>query len=219
MSCYAAAMRDSGSLLLRVALGGAAAYVLAWLFDWHVLAVLAKPVPVLCLLGFLLPPRTRDARLVAGGLLLSALGDVLLETGSILFLPGLCAFLMAHVLYVAAFFGRTRTLHLRRLLPVALATSAIFLWLAPQLGAMRLPVLAYVVVISVMVWRAAAQLGEDTSGGLRPFLATLGAILFAVSDVMVAYTRFVDPEAALKLPLMLLYWLGQTAITGSSRRA
>ena len=83
---------------------------------------------------------------------------------------------------------------------------------------MRVPVLLYVIVICAMLWRAAAQIGEDPTGALRPWLATIGAVLFALSDVMVAWTRFVDPDAALKLPLMLLYWLGQTAITGSSRR-
>ena len=211
-------MRDSGSLHLRVAVGAAAAYALAWLCGWPALAMLAKPVPVLCLLSFLLPPRTRDAALIGGGLVLSAIGDALLEAGTVLFLPGLCAFLLAHVLYVAAFLGRTHKLHLRRLIAVALFGWLVFSWLSPQLGAMRLPVLLYVIVICAMLWRAAAQIGEDPTGALRPWLATIGAVLFALSDVMVAWTRFVDPDAALKLPLMLLYWLGQTAITGSSRR-
>ena len=212
-------MRDSGSLLLRLALGAVAAYALAWLCGWPVLAMFSKPVPVLCLLAFLLPPRTRDATLIGLGLVCSAIGDVLLEAGTVLFLPGLCAFLLAHVLYVAAFLGRTTRLHLRRLVPVAVLAWAAFSWLSPHLGVMRVPVLLYVVVISAMVWRAAAQVGEDRTGALQPWLATIGAVMFALSDVMVAYTRFIDPAAALKLPLMLLYWLGQTAITGSSRRA
>jgi alkenylglycerophosphocholine/alkenylglycerophosphoethanolamine hydrolase len=79
-------------------------------------------------------------------------------------------------------------------------------------------VIAYVVVISAMLWRAAAQIGEDRTGNLRPILAIVGASMFAISDVMVAWHRFVDPEAALKLPLMLLYWAGQLGITASSRR-
>ena len=101
---------------------------------------------------------------------------------------------------------------------VALFTGAAFKLIEPHLGAMRGPVLAYVVVISVMVWRAAAQIGEDRTGALRPWLATIGALLFAVSDLMVAWSRFVDPESGLKVPLMLLYWAGQTAIAASTRR-
>lgn len=208
-----------GSTYLRIALVAMATYTFAWLFDWPTLAVASKPIPVLCLLGFLLPPRTADAALIGGGLLLSAIGDLLLEASPALFLPGLLAFLLAHVLYVAAFLGRTRALHLLRLLPVIAFSWLVYRWLAPHLGAMRIPVLVYVVVISAMLWRAVAQLGEDRTGALRPWLATIGAVLFALSDVMVAYTRFVDPASALKLPLMLLYWAGQLGIAASSRRA
>lgn len=208
----------TGSTLLRLGLAAIAAYMLAWLLDWPTLAMATKPVPVLCLLGFLLPPRTRDAALIGGGLVLSAIGDLLLEASPALFLPGLAAFLLAHVLYVAAFVGRTGKPHLLRLVPVVAFSWLVYGWLAPNLGAMRMPVLAYVVVISAMLWRAAAQVGEDRTGALRPWLALLGAALFAISDVMVAYTRFVDPGSALKPLLMLLYWAGQVGITASSRR-
>ncbi len=211
-------MRNPGPFLLRLGLLTAALYLLAHLLGWSGLALVCKPLPVVCLLGFLIPPRTRDAALIAAGLLLSAIGDLLLEASPALFLPGLASFLLAHVCYVIAFFGRTRALHLGRLgLVVALAWGA-FSVLEPHLGAMRVPVIAYVVVISAMLWRAAAQLGEDRTGNLRPILAIAGAAMFAISDVMVAWHRFVAPEAALQLPLMLLYWSGQLAITASSRR-
>lgn len=212
------AMRNTGPLLLRLGLLTAGLYLLAHLLGWSGLALVCKPIPVLCLLGFLVPPRTRDAALIATGLLLSALGDLLLQASPALFLPGLAAFLLAHVCYVIAFIGRSRALHLVRLgLVIAFSWTA-FSLLEPHLGAMRIPVIAYVVVISAMLWRAAAQIGEDRTGNLRPILATLGAALFAISDVMVAWHRFVDREAALQLPLMLLYWSGQLAITASSRR-
>lgn len=211
-------MRNSGPFLLRLGLLTAALYLLAHLLGWSGLALVCKPLPVVCLLGFLIPPRTSDAALIAAGLLLSAIGDLLLEASPALFLPGLASFLLAHVCYVIAFFGRTRALHLGRLgLVIALAWGA-FSVLEPHLGAMRVPVIAYVVVISAMLWRAAAQLGEDRTGNLRPILAIAGAAMFAISDVMVAWHRFVAPEAALQLPLMLLYWSGQLAITASSRR-
>ncbi|MBL8969857.1 MAG: lysoplasmalogenase [Myxococcales bacterium] len=211
-------MRNSGPFLLRLGLLTAALYLLAHLLGWSGLALVCKPLPVVCLLGFLIPPRTSDAALIATGLLLSAIGDLLLEASPALFLPGLASFLLAHVCYVIAFFGRTRALHLGRLgLVIALAWGA-FSVLEPHLGAMRVPVIAYVVVISAMLWRAAAQLGEDRTGNLRPILAIAGAAMFAISDVMVAWHRFVAPEAALQLPLMLLYWSGQLAITASSRR-
>lgn len=211
-------MRPRGSISLRLGLVAAVAYFVARSFGWDALALLMKPMPVLCLLAFLLPVRNRDAALIAVGLVLSALGDVLLEASPALFLPGLVAFLLAHVAYVVAYLGRTGRMQLPRLMPVALFSAAAFHLLEPHLGAMRGPVIAYMVVISMMLWRAMATIGADGTGGLRPWLATIGAWMFAVSDLMVAWSRFVDPEAGLQVPLMLLYWAGQTAIASSTRR-
>ena len=211
-------MRPRGSISLRLGLAAAATYFIAHFLGWDTLALLAKPMPVLCLLAFLLPVHNRDAALIAGGLVLSALGDVLLEASPALFLPGLVAFLLAHVAYVVAYLGRTSRLQLTRLMPVVLFSGAAFHVLDPHLGAMRGPVIAYMVVISMMLWRATAQIGADGTCGLRPWLATIGAWLFAVSDLMVAWSRFVDPEAGLQVPLLLLYWAGQTAIASSTRR-
>ena len=211
-------MASSGPTFLRVGLVAALVYLVAHGFDWPLLALASKPVPVLCLLGFLLPPRTRDAALISGGLLLCAIGDLLLEASSLLFLPGLCAFLLGHLLYIAAFLGRTQALHLRRLAVIAVLAYGAFTWFGPHLGAMRVPVLVYLVVLTTMLWRAAAQIDEDRTGALRPWLTTLGATLFVLSDLMVAWHRFVSPGAAVQVPLMLLYWAGQTAIAASSRR-
>ena len=211
-------MQPRGSTPLRLGLAAAATYFIAHFLGWDALALLMKPAPVLCLLAFLLPVRNRDAALVAGGLLLSAVGDLLLEASPALFLPGLVAFLLAHVMYIIAFVGRTSRLQLRRLMPVLVFTGLGLHVLGPHLGAMRDPVFVYVAVISVMLWRAGAQIGADGTGGLRPWLATIGAWMFALSDMMVAWSRFVDPEAGLKVPLMLLYWAGQLGITASSRR-
>jgi uncharacterized membrane protein YhhN len=211
-------MQPRGSTSLRLGLAAGATYFVAHFLGWDTLALAMKPAPVLCLLAFLLPVRNRDAALVAGGLLLSALGDVLLEASPALFLPGLVAFLLAHVMYIIAFVGRTGRAQLRRLVPVLVFTGAALHMLWPHLGAMHGPVLAYVLVISVMLWRAAAQIGAEGTGGLRAWLATVGAWMFAVSDLMVAWSRFVDPEAGLQVPLLLLYWGGQTAIASSTRR-
>ena len=164
---YDLSMQPRGSTSLRLGLAAAATYFIAHLLGWDALALLMKPAPVLCLLAFLLPVRNRDAALIAGGLLLSAIGDLLLEASPALFLPGLVAFLLAHVAYIVAFVGRTSRPQLRRLVPVLVFTGLGLHVLGPHLGAMYGPVLAYVAVISVMVWRAGAQIGAEGTGGLR----------------------------------------------------
>jgi hypothetical protein len=81
-----------------------------------------KPVPVIALAAWVSPRnRTLLGRRVTAGLLLSALGDVLLEAGR--FLPGLVAFLAAHVAYVVAFVSDERRLRLARLPPFAAWTA------------------------------------------------------------------------------------------------
>ena len=71
------------------------------------LRMATKPFPALALAAWVaLGCRRPLGRLTAVGLLLSALGDTLLEAGR--FLPGLLAFLAAHLTYVAAFLAADR---------------------------------------------------------------------------------------------------------------
>src|SRR5689334_10466105 len=105
--------------------------------------VAAKPVPVLAL-AVLVLARGGDgyARAVAAGLGLSAIGDVLLEWPE-RFVPGLVAFLLAHVAYTIAFTRDERRLRAARALPFAVWLAAAFVWLRPGLGTMAGPVVAY----------------------------------------------------------------------------
>jgi uncharacterized membrane protein YhhN len=92
---------------------------------------------------------------------------------------------------------------------VAAVSTGVFFWLRPHLGNMRVPVLAYVVVISLMLIGA---VGVLRAGGLRPegqWMLFFGALLFYVSDLFVARQRFVT-EAFLNRALGLpLYYAGQ----------
>lgn len=209
-------MKTRGSFYLRLALTSMALYFVCWWMDWSTAALILKAMPALALMAWVRTVGSGDASLIALGLLLSACGDVLL--GIDLFLPGLVAFLLAHVAYLLAYLGRTRALHLGRLLPVIAYMVPVYLWLEPHLGAMKAPVIAYVTVIAAMVWRAMAQIGEHPRDPLLPWYATLGAVSFAVSDTMVAWHRFVDVDAPIHVPLMLTYWAGQLGIAASSER-
>lgn len=206
-------------LSLRLALVAAALFFVSLSFDWPVACLLLKPIPVLCVLAWVGQVPSRDARLVSLGLLLSLVGDVCLTSVVDLFIPGLVAFLLAHVAYVVAYVGRTRALHLARLVPVAAFGALAFTWLEPSLGEMRGPVLAYVVVICTMMWRAAAQIGERPGAEGHAWAALIGAVMFAVSDTMVAYNRFVAPSLGVEIALMILYWGAQAMIAASVERA
>jgi uncharacterized membrane protein YhhN len=149
------------------------------------------------------------------GLLLAALGDVLLipRGAQVAFLAGLVSFLLGHVAYAVAF--AVRGLDLASCLFAALAVlpasllalRAIF----PHVPArMRRPVLAYLVVISGMLVCAAGTVGHEP----RPAIA-LGALAFYFSDLAVARERFVAKGFANKLWGLPLYFGAQLLLAST----
>lgn len=193
----------------------ATAYFAGLALGWPGLRLALKPVPVLCLAAVVLSARAgRAGALIGAGLLCSSLGDVLLELPG-RFLPGLGAFLCAHLCYVAAFVSEERRLLAWRALPFAAYGVGVFRLLAPGLGGMAMPVLAYAAAICTMMWRAAARLGSGRAGA---GLALAGAISFALSDTLIALDRFRAEVPGARWPIMILYWLGQLGIALSAAR-
>ena len=175
----------------------------------------AKPVPALALAALVLSVR-RDAygAALAGGLILSALGDLLLEVPG-RFVAGLATFLCAHLAYTVAFLRDERRLRLGRAAPFAVWLLAAFAWIRPGLREMTVPVVVYMVAIGTMMWRAAARWGEHP--GARA--AMIGAVLFGLSDTLIAIDRFRAPLPGAPYAIILLYWAGQAGIAASARAA
>lgn len=143
---------------------------------------------------------------ILAGLLLSVIGDgLLLSSRRTPFLAGLAVFLLAHVAYAIAFAGPSRP-SLAVALAVGGASAAALAWLWPWAGGMRVPVAAYCAVIAVMVWLAL--------GVPRPEVRA-GALLFWLSDLLVARQRFVRPAFANRLVGLPLYYAGQLLIASA----
>jgi len=124
---------------------------------------------------------------IAGlGLLLSAAGDVLLEVDG-LFVGGMAAFGLAHVCYAIVFVGFIRRNGLNKsawpLAALVLVVSlALGVWLAPGMKELTAPALAYQAIISAMV--TLAMLSK------APLVARLGAVIFMLSDTLIAVGMF-----------------------------
>lgn len=154
--------------------------------------------------------------LVLAGLVLSWLGDVLLiGQNRAAFLAGLVAFLLGHVAYGAAFVERGLDLAGGALptLGVALIPAALVgRWLLPKVDQkMKLAVLAYMVVITIMV----ALAGGTVAAHGRPLLL-LGAIVFWLSDVSVATDRFAGGTFTNRVWGLSFYYGGQLLLALSS---
>jgi sterol desaturase/sphingolipid hydroxylase (fatty acid hydroxylase superfamily)/uncharacterized membrane protein YhhN len=190
-------------------------------FDWALLGHACKPLVLGLALAWALqrrraaPAAQRGAHgLLAAALAASLAGDValMLQGG---FLPGLVAFLVAHLCYLVLF---ARGVGPLPSLAVALACAtfgvamAAVLW--PHLpGALRGPVAAYVAVICAM---GAQALGRALARRDPASIAVAaGAVLFMASDTMLALDRFVAPLPLAPLGILGTYFVAQLLIAGN----
>jgi uncharacterized membrane protein YhhN len=127
--------------------------------------------------------------LVLAGLMCSLLGDIALAAPEKWFMAGLFAFLAAQILYMLAFRPRPgHPVSAGTFLPFILYGLLMFFILAPGLGRLKISVLVYIAAITIMAGFAAGRFVD--LGGTRPLLAFAGAVLFLISDSVLAYNRF-----------------------------
>ena len=143
-------------------------------------------------------PFARYYSLVLCGLIFCFIGDICLAFffHRLVFTLGLAAFLIGHLFYTIAFFA-TAGITLGAWISLAaiiILSSVVYLKLAPYLDTMKGPVIAYIVIISLMVI-GAGSLALNPEFTLSSRLLVLsGAILFYISDLFVARHRFVKKE-------------------------
>ena len=212
-------MRDL-RLLLILGLGGVLLFLLGLSLDHTGLRLLSKPLPLIALLLWLrLAPADPYRRWISLGLLLSLLGDMLLEWPADLFVFGLGAFLLGHLCFLLAYLGDTRRPALPALASAAAVGLGMFSLLAQNgLGPLQLPVALYALTIAGMLWRALARLGVPSIASRSAWLGAGGALLFVLSDSLIGINRFVGHFAAADVAIILTYWCGQFGIAASTHQ-
>lgn len=156
--------------------------------------------------------------LICTGLLLSLAGDIFLMLPADRFVPGLLSFLTAHVCYIAAFFSDAgESVALWRTLPLLIYGAVVYRILAAHLGKLKAPVIVYMVVILTMLWfswERWAGAGERKSATL----AFVGALLFVMSDTVLALERFKAKHYMGQALILSTYYAGQWMIANSVQR-
>ncbi|MDO8908528.1 MAG: lysoplasmalogenase [Pseudohongiella sp.] len=189
----------AGFSVLYIALPGLIPSDWRWFF---------KIIPIALLLQLALSRTEGKTRTLLGlGLVLSAIGDVLLALDG-LFVQGLAAFLLAQVTYTVLFL--TQFSWQPRRLPwaafIVVYALVCTLFIVPGAGDMKLPVTAYMIAISAMA--IAAGFRRD-----QQFLwVAMGALIFMVSDTLIAVGRFVTPFEYSGIAVMSTYYLAQLLI-------
>ena len=184
---------------------------------WAGLAVKAFIIPVLIwlYLRFAQGQWNRFHSLVLTALIFSWLGDITLQLNQFreyFFLVGLGSFLVAQLIYMIAFFSTPgeQTLFFKKaylILPVALYGWGILRLLSDGLGDMKLPVTVYAVVILGMLL---AAMNREKKVNRQSFLLVLsGAILFVLSDSLLAINKFTQPFELSRIAIMSSYVTAQ----------
>lgn len=155
------------------------------------------------------------------GIVFSLAGDVLLLIPQDrMFIPGLVAFLFTHIFYLIGFQDQL-------LNPTAWSFVVLFFILLNGIrllrriaGALRtrgqghlvIPVIVYGLVISLMLFAAMSTIFDRAWETAAAFFTSTGAFLFWLSDLMLAWNKFVIPIQSGRVPIILAYQLGQIGL-------
>ncbi|MDF2817346.1 MAG: hypothetical protein K0S73_1286 [Stenotrophomonas rhizophila] len=186
---------------------------------------IAKPLATLLIASIVwradaAPPGYRRAILL--GMAFSCIGDIALMLPFDAFVPGLIAFLLAHVCYIVAFREGFRAgrgmLFAAALLAVFAGINLAGLWpLLPN--DLRIPVVVYVVVLALMATLALARAwtknAATPSAPTSARWAAIGAVLFVISDSVLAWDRFGGGLPAATLCVLSTYYAAQYCIARS----
>ena len=146
------------------------------------------------------------------GLVMCLIGDVLLALPQKrAFIAGLAAFLLGHVCYISSFFTLTLLDDWFSPAIVVFVPAGFFVYgrLRPHLGSLAVPVVLYLIVITVMVIGAWAVVRTPEIQLWGKITVCGGAVCFYVSDIFVARDKFIKSSYGNRLAGLPLYYGGQ----------
>ena len=209
------------AFLLKFYIAFSSIYLILLLLNWESTAFPLKAflMPALIAAVYFYPDFS-SKKFLLGALIFSWIGDVVLMFQSLnplFFIGGLIAFLIGHIIYMMLFIKEKRfdlpqnSSFLRIGFIAIIAYLIVMLTLLfPHLGGMSLPVTIYALTISAML--ATAIMGY--SGWEAPANAWIlrGAILFVLSDSILAFNKFYQPIWLASFFIMVTYLAAQYAI-------
>ncbi len=191
--------------------------------NWRNVEYFAKPGFMVFLLVWLGQNTGFRGSLIwfALGLLFSLAGDVFLMLPKDKFIFGLVSFLLAHLFYLTGFNSKLPSLNFPAAilaLLVAGTAAQIFLRISAGLRTsgkdqLRVPILIYTIVISLMMLSALLTLVRTDWQPVHALAVSGGALLFFLSDTILAWNKFVKPLPNGRVMNMITYQLGQLLIT------
>jgi uncharacterized membrane protein YhhN len=184
----------------------------------QLLHTVTKPMIMISLLAYYITASSTRSLVTIAAMLASLAGDVLLINPDY-FIGGLIAFLISHVLYIFSYRQHQDAenaqplsgVHRARLaFPILLAGSGLVVILYPVLGALKIPVIIYATIITGMALTALFRYGRTTSKSF--WFVFVGAVLFMISDSILAINKFLTPVENAGFLIMVTYISAQYCI-------
>lgn len=174
-----------------------------------------KPLTILFIIAFALSIiHDWQSKYVLGvliALFLSLMGDVFLMLSETKFKHGLFAFFLAHIFYSFAFIQNVYSFNYFVLIGAVLFSSFVLMLLGKSVGKYRVYVMIYVAAITVMLWLAINRylvFPDNTT-----LFVMLGAVLFVISDTVLAYKKFKNGNPKLEYIILNSYFAAQLLFT------
>ena len=194
---------------------------------WRRLEYFTKPAAMFFLFAWVLFSGGTSGPLLwfALGILFSLVGDVvLLLDEERWFVPGLGAFLLAHVAYFIGLNSPPPQLGAMTIFVGFMVVVSVLPLIRRILQGMRekrldslfLPVQIYAAIISLMLFSALLTLYREEWQTVPAYLVSLGAALFVASDLTLAWGKFIRPVRNGALLVMVTYYLGQVLLVAGA---
>ena len=165
----------------------------------------------------------RTVRLLVIAQLLGCAGDILLiPSGIIPFACGLSCFLAGHIFYLNIFATRSwkglKFVHWLGILAVMSAAVAGLLVGIGVKGVFLVPFAIYGFVLMLLIFSGLAGVLRKCANPATWWIITLGALLFAFSDSLIAVQQFGEASILLEFLVMLTYLAAQSLLAWGALR-
>lgn len=181
---------------------------------------------IFCIIGAIAMGGSQNqgfAKLIVTGLCFGALGDILLnlrfvfsKIGQKVFLAGVAAFLIGHILYLCAIVPLSSNVLSCLIVGVILA-AILLAWLFKVLHVKLVFKIFGVLYIGAIVLMTSVAIGNViTAPAAASWMHAVGAVLFTASDIILIFNTFgSEQKFSMRIANLSLYYLGQLLIACS----
>jgi len=189
--------------------------IIGILFRIPILVQIFKPFILLSLIALYSLSVSEKNKVYIFALVFSFFGDVfLMFEGEQFFIIGLVSFLIAHILFIKIVIERIRNLSISKIafasIPFLLIFGLIIYTLKDTLNEMLIPVMVY--GLTIATFGTVSMIQFSISKSKRDLLMLNGAVVFMISDSVLAINKFLEPQHIFEVLVMVTYVLSQYLI-------